>query len=249
MFQILIIFFSFSYSFANETGIVDANGNDSGELYSEKDFKRDLYSAYRDEDAREIWKWGLGTTAVLIALKEQVVLPVQDEISENEPLGEFSIYGDYAGQLVPNILYFGYQYWLSDHSQGKRQGILMLKTSAFAGMTTFFLKRLINEKRPSGSDRNSMPSGHTTTAFAFASVVALEHPNWAIPAYSLASFVGLSRINDNAHYLHNVTMGATIGMAYGYALYNLDQTKNSLSKGLHVFPINDGFIAGFTRRF
>jgi membrane-associated phospholipid phosphatase len=120
----------------------------------------------------------------------------------------------------------------------------MFKTSLFSGATTFFLKRLINQRRPHKGDRNSFPSGHTTTAFAFSTVVALEHPEWAIPAYALSTFVGLSRMNDNAHYLHDVTMGATIGMAYGYAFYH-DESLLSYS----VYPFGDGLVLGHFKRF
>jgi membrane-associated phospholipid phosphatase len=45
----------------------------------------------------------------------------------------------------------------------------------------------------------SFPSGHATNAFAVASVAAGHADGWVVPAvaYSLASGVAVSRMNDN----------------------------------------------------
>jgi membrane-associated phospholipid phosphatase len=79
------------------------------------------------------------------------------------------------------------------------------------------IKVSVRERRPDDTnDRSSFPSGHSATVFAFASVVAMDHGwQWGIPAYTLAAFVGYSRINDNRHYLHDVVAGATLGIGYG----------------------------------
>jgi len=212
--------------------------------YSEEQFKKELYSAYKADETKTIWKYGLGSTILLVATREATIIPIQDEISGSKPLGESSQYGDLMGQLIPNFTYFAYQKW-SQHSD--RRANFMLKTSMYSGITTFFLKRLINERRPSGDDRNSMPSGHTTTAFAFAGVVGIEHPEWAIPAYTLASFVAVSRINDNAHYIHNITMGATIGLAYAYGLKSVE-VKEKVS--LLSYPVgSDGLALNAVMKF
>lgn len=212
--------------------------------YSEKAFKEDLYSAY-SADNKDIWLYGTGVTALLIATRDATVEPLQDDWGENKPLGELSPIGDYSGQLVPNVIYALYQGYYSEDSESEKKAIHMVKASAFAGMTTFFLKRLFNEKRPHGGDRLSMPSGHTTTAFAFASVIDVYHREWRWPAYALATLVGLSRINDNQHYLHNVTLGATIGMAYGYGL---SKTANN-SDNLVFLPMNDGALLSYSLKF
>ncbi len=213
--------------------------------YSESEFKSDLSSAYTNKTSQDIWLYGGSTTLALVLFRDQLVEPLQDDIAEKEPLGRASPIGDYAGQLVPNVIYMSYQLWFLNTPESQRRGKYMLKASAFAGMTTFFLKRLINEKRPHGGDRNSMPSGHTTTAFAFASVIGIEHPEWKWYGYGLATFIGLSRMNDNEHYLHNVTMGATIGMAYGYGLQN---SKSFMSNTM-VLALNDGGMVAYNYKF
>ena len=56
-------------------------------------------------------------------------------------------------------------------------------------------------------------------SFAFASVVAARH-GWAYGsiAYGAATFISVSRINDDWHYLHDVLVGMGIGAAYGWGL-------------------------------
>lgn len=64
------------------------------------------------------------------------------------------------------------------------------------------------------SGQVSMPSGHTTVAFALATSLADElHRPWAtVGLYGLATGVGWSRINDNRHWLTDVAAGALVGI-------------------------------------
>lgn len=64
-----------------------------------------------------------------------------------------------------------------------------------------------------GSDRHSMPSGHTTMAFALATAVHLEYRNkWvSTVVYSLAALTAWSRLNDDAHWASDVAAGAALG--------------------------------------
>ena len=76
----------------------------------------------------------------------------------------------------------------------------------------------------SGRDAySSFPSGHTTVAFAAATVFALEYNNkpWVpIIAYSSATLIGLSRITENKHWATDVFAGAAIGFLAGKNVVN-----------------------------
>ena len=75
-----------------------------------------------------------------------------------------------------------------------------------------------------GGSGQAFPSGHTTAAFAFAGVLAHEWgdvPGVAPAAYGIAGLVGLSRINDDAHWASDVVAGAIIGWASATAVEGL----------------------------
>ena len=78
----------------------------------------------------------------------------------------------------------------------------------------------------------SFPSGHTTTAFAVATVLATEYkdkPIVPILAYTVATFTGLSRIHDNRHWASDVFMGAALGYSIGKLICNRNNWGVSVS--------------------
>jgi len=72
------------------------------------------------------------------------------------------------------------------------------------------LKLAVGEVRPDGRFFNSFPSGHTTSSFAYATIMSL-HFRWGWVWFLFACIVGLSRILTNAHWWHDVTGGAALG--------------------------------------
>lgn len=198
----------------------------------------------------------IGSSAIILEaliFKDQNKKLVRD-ISTSKPLGKYSKDFELMGQVVPNIAYAVYNGAVGTYTKDSKSlylAGLMARATFSSALTTNILKYTVREKRPDPSTaKNGFPSGHTTTAFAFASVVGYQHgPWWGGASYLMASLVGFSRLNDNAHYAHEVVAGAFIGTLYGISISQRDEkflaTSNQNNKTTFDFyPIFSDKIAG-----
>ncbi len=116
----------------------------------------------------------------------------------------------------------------------KKLALLILVAFLSSGLTTQILKYFIYAPRPrlffessnyhyylsnytnSYSGSNSFPSGHTTSAFALATVLALHFNNklFSIIIFIAAALVGYSRIYLAQHFLMDVFVGAFLGISF-----------------------------------
>jgi membrane-associated phospholipid phosphatase len=74
---------------------------------------------------------------------------------------------------------------------------------------------------------SSFPSGHTTEAFAVASVVATHYDSGWVKgiAYGSASLVGFARLHHQAHFFSDVAAGALLGTVTGRAVVHRNQRE------------------------
>ncbi len=112
---------------------------------------------------------------------------------------------------------------------------------AVAGGTTYLLKQAIDERRPDGSDNNSFPSGHTSISFASAATLENRY-GWqvGVPAFAVASFVGVARVEARKHYWYDVVAGAALGTAGGFLLTDKRDDR------VHLVPWGDHSGGGVT---
>lgn len=101
-----------------------------------------------------------------------------------------------------------------------------LQTQVVAGGSTVVLKSLIGRRRPEVSPDdpyrfspvsfsfNSLPSGHTTTAFALATSLALETSSVPLDVvlYGLATTTAFARMHVDKHWASDTVVGAAIGI-------------------------------------
>jgi len=149
-----------------------------------------------------------------------------------------------------------YGYGLIDNNNSvRRLAVKLTEASFLAGSITLVTKVIAGRGRPYkqtsnyytnpftfDNDYNSFPSGHTTLAFAYSTVMANEVDNvfWKVGWYSLAGLVGYSRIYHNQHWFSDVLMGATIGYFSGeFVINHSDQNKETK---VSIFP-NPGGLA------
>lgn len=199
-------------------------------------------------DAKYYFWTGTALTTIVVIFDDPVVDPFQQKTTRNKTLGDASRWGDWMGQLVPNALYMGVMgiKGYNGDPEGYRRAIGMFKATAYSTSVTTVLKYTVREPRPIDHHwKNSFPSGHTTSAFAFSGYVMGEHEYWVgVPALLLSTFIGYSRINDNMHWLQDIIAGATIGFGYGYGISKLQRKEKKDEPVTMVTPILDHQTAG-----
>jgi undecaprenyl-diphosphatase len=99
-------------------------------------------------------------------------------------------------------------------------------------ITNYWLKLAIGRDRPSVTyvepaplldppGTPSLPSGHATTSFLCATLIAFSVPRLAVPLYVLAALVAWSRVYAGVHYPLDTVAGAIYGVALAFAFKGL----------------------------
>ena len=94
-------------------------------------------------------------------------------------------------------------------------GADLVRAQLVSQTVTQSIKFTATRTRPDGTSL-SFPSGHTSSAFATATVLQSNY-GWkvGVPAYAAAAWIGASRVQMNRHFVSDVIAGATIGIVAG----------------------------------
>jgi membrane-associated phospholipid phosphatase len=102
------------------------------------------------------------------------------------------------------------------------------------------LKAATRRLRPDASNYRSFPSGHTSNAFAMATVAAHYYGlKVAVPAYFFAGLVGVGRMEKNAHYLSDIVAGAVEGTIVGRTVVRVGSTPLTRGASVSMLPMRD----------
>jgi membrane-associated phospholipid phosphatase len=105
---------------------------------------------------------------------------------------------------------------IGDKPKVSHVGMDLIQSLALSEGITQTLKYTTRRERPDHSTKNSFPSGHAADTFAFATAVE-RHLGWryAAPAYVFASYVAVSRMPANRHWLSDAVFGSVVGVIAG----------------------------------
>jgi len=180
-----------------------------------------------------------GVTLGLYAFDEEINEWIQD--NRHDDISEFAEpFGDYKKVLPPLVLFYAVGH-VANNNKVKRTALLTIENVVITGIFTQVMKYSFQRHRPGtgdpydswdgpggGGDHLAFPSGHVSLAFSIATPIAIEYKdNLIVPplAYGLASLVGWSRMNDNAHWASDVFIGASLGYFTGKAICKLHEDE------------------------
>ncbi len=157
--------------------------------------------------------WGAAAIGISYLIEDDVRDKVMDD---NDDASEFA--SDYLGPLGLGVVTAGvfvagqYSDDLVFRDMSYDMGVAVVANLVLTGV----LKEGVSRTRPNEGDDQSFPSGHTSNAFAIAAVADAHYGRKAgIPAYVVASLIGVSRVRRDAHWLSDVVAGAALGYLTG----------------------------------
>jgi hypothetical protein len=107
--------------------------------------------------------------------------------------------------------------------------LINLEALAINGVLTRVTEKTVGRSRPDGTDNAAFPSGHTSTAFAIASGLCVQHARLEIyggvadklvcpAALTAAATTGLLRVVSDRHWASDVVAGAALGTLVGWTV-------------------------------
>jgi hypothetical protein len=127
--------------------------------------------------------------------------------------------GKYVGDTPEQVAFSIGTYVIGrwrDQPKVAHLGMDLLQAQILSEILVEPLKFAVRRERPDGSNHQSFPSGHASVTFATATVIE-RHLGWrkSVLGYAIASYVAMSRIHDNRHYVSDVIFGAAVGSIAG----------------------------------
>jgi membrane-associated phospholipid phosphatase len=150
--------------------------------------------------------------------------PIDDNVAERTAGGDDGRFFDVGSRIGSGWVQIGGAVgtYVVGAVSGKRTvthlGRDLIRAQVLNALLTQGIKVSVRRDRPGSTSRHSyaFPSGHTSSAFATASVL-WRHFGWktGVPAAAVGAWVGSSRVQLDKHYVTDVVFGAALGVAAG----------------------------------
>jgi membrane-associated phospholipid phosphatase len=165
--------------------------------------------------------WTLGTGGALALTAHQVDDDVNTRLKGNDFVHAFFQPGKILGSAPAQLVFVTGLYAYGRATNNRKVshlGMDLLRSSFEVGTLTYGVKLAVQRKRPNGNCC-AFPSGHASVTFSTATVL-WRHLGWkaALPTYTVATYVALSRLHENVHFLSDVVFGASLGLAVGHTV-------------------------------
>ncbi len=174
--------------------------------------------------------------SVILAQNTDINLLKKINLNRNRSLdGTFKLITNSAGPIA-----IGTPVILCGAGLIKHDSILVRKSLnigasiAVTAIISTIIKYSVNRTRPfdtypfiekeSAGGSPSFPSGHTSQAFALATSLSLNYPEWYViaPSFIWAGTVGYSRMDLGVHYPSDVLAGAIIGAGCAWLTFRVN---------------------------
>lgn len=215
---------------------------------------------FTGRDALILAGFAVGTVAVAPLDMQLAQILQNPRAQENRVLGHSATSFRFLG--APGTVVIGLALYtfgrIDDQRRVQDLGLHGVEAVILSMATSFGIKMLAGRARPyvditnphnfqlargfSGDDYQSFPSGHTTSAFAFAAAVSRETQMWwpqsrwyiGTAVYAGATLVGVSRMYNNVHWASDVLGGAAIGTLLGLKVvkYHHSHPGNRIDRAL-----------------
>jgi membrane-associated phospholipid phosphatase len=149
---------------------------------------------------------------------------VNNRLSTSDTAKNVFVLGKYIGSFPVLIGTAGTTYVVGkarSSRRGQHLGMDLIEATLLGDGMTEIIKVAVRRERPIRDDGTraagfAFPSGHSAGTFAAATVLQ-QHLGWkwAVPTYSIASYVAMSRLVDDRHWASDVTAGAALGIIVG----------------------------------
>ncbi|MDP2886812.1 MAG: phosphatase PAP2 family protein [Ignavibacteria bacterium] len=196
---------------------------------------------------------GAGTILVM-----QVDQPIRDAVMKDRsaynsvPVKFGKLWGEtYSTAIFAGA--FGLHGLLTENSSTRKVGFEIVQAALYSGGITTILKAAIGRARPytdKGAGNylpftilddgfHSLPSGHTTLAFALSTVLSRNADSKILKvlAFVPAALTAFSRIYQDYHWASDCVLGAVIGYVVATWVVDLHDDKDSPVHLSGVFPL------------